>query len=91
MTVSVVAAVAHSVQLNWGASTTAGVSYNVYRASSIGGGQYVLLNAQPLNALSYNDGTVKSGNTYTYAVTAVDANGIQSNFSSPANAAIPVP
>ncbi len=91
VTVSVVAAVAHSVQLNWGASATAGVNYNVYRASSVGGGQYVLLNSQPLGALTYTDGTVKSGNTYTYAVTAVDAAGLQSAFSAPANATIPVP
>lgn len=91
VTVSVITAVAHSVQLNWGASATSGVNYNVYRASTLGGGQYVLLNAQPLTALSYTDSTVHSGDSYVYAVTAVDATGIQSRFSNQANAAIPIP
>ncbi len=91
VTVSVVTATAHSVVLKWGASATPGVSYNVYRASTTGGGQYVLLNPQPLSALSYTDSTVQSGETYVYAVTSVNAAGIQSPFSNIATAVIPVP
>lgn len=90
VTVSVISAVAHNVVLNWGASGTAGVSYNVYRASTVGGG-YVLLNSQPLTVLSYTDSTVRSGNNYVYAVAAVDAAGAQSPLTSPVPAAIPIP
>lgn len=91
VTVSVIAAVAHNVVLNWKASVTTGVSYNIYRASTLGGGTYVLLNTQPLSTLSYTDSTVRSGNSYVYAVTAMDASGNQSSFSNSVNAAIPIP
>lgn len=79
----------HKVVLTWAASTSSVTGYNVYRAS--GANSYVLLNVQPLTALSYTDSSVQSGQTYYYAVTAVDANGLQSMLSNQVTAVIPSP
>ena len=80
----------HSVDLTWTASTTPTVvGYNVYRGSQTGG-PYQILNTT-LQSLSFTDGTVQSGTTYYYVVTAVDANGAESAFSSEAPAVIPTP
>ena len=45
--------------------------YRVYRAESEGG-PFVLLTEDVLRVPSYSDDTVASGQTYYYAVTAVD-------------------
>jgi hypothetical protein len=51
--------------------------YHVYR--SLGGGKsYLRLNAKLLTRTTFSDDTVKSGNTYYYAVTAVDKSGNES-------------
>jgi centrosomal CEP192-like protein/HYDIN/CFA65/VesB family protein/ASPM-SPD-2-Hydin domain-containing protein/uncharacterized protein DUF1573 len=68
------AATAHSVQLSWDASPTAGVSgYNVFRAGVSDGYGTTPLNPAPISTLSFTDTTVASGQTYFYVVTAVDA------------------
>ena len=79
----------HKVVLNWTASPSAVVGYNVYRAPSQG--SFVQLNSQPIAGLTYTDSTVQPGQTYSYAVAAVDKNGVQSIFSVPAAATIPSP
>ncbi len=53
-----------SVALGWTASTTSGVTYNVYRNG-------VLLNTAPVSGTSFTDTTVTYGNTYVYTVRAV--------------------
>jgi len=81
-------ATAHSVALNWSPSSSSGVmGYYVYRA--IGTGGYTRLETSPVSGLSYTDTTVVSGTTYLYAVTAVDASGIESNYSAAVSATIP--
>jgi fibronectin type 3 domain-containing protein len=76
----------HSVTLNWSAPAGAEVvSYNVYRR--IPGAGFVKLAQVP--APPYEDRLVLSGNTYYYAVTAIDKSGHESRFSVPTQTAIP--
>jgi hypothetical protein len=79
--------VAHSVALSWGASASSVAGYRVYRDD--GSGLSPLTSVIP--DLTYTDATVVSGSTYRYAVTAVDAAGIESPFSNEATAVIPTP
>jgi hypothetical protein len=51
--------------------------YNVYRSTQSGKG-YKRLADKPLMRTTYSDESVKSGNTYFYAVTAVDKSGNES-------------
>ena len=87
---------ASNVGLVWAASTTPSVTYNVYRCSI---SATACVPSQPANfsqiakgiaGLSYTDSSVSSGQTYYYALTAVDTSNAESVLSavSPA-AAIP--
>ena len=77
----------HGVVLNWGASSSAGVtSYNVYRGSQ-SGGPYAL--AGNVGALTYSDGCGAAGTTCYYTVTALDAAGDESGYSNEVSATIP--
>jgi fibronectin type 3 domain-containing protein len=87
-TATVTVAAPHSVTLNWSASSTAGVTYDVYRGT-ISGGPYSLLSSN-LTSTTYKDANVQSGSTYYYVVTAVDSAG-QSPYSNMVQAAIPMP
>jgi fibronectin type 3 domain-containing protein len=78
----------HSVDLSWIASTTPGVSYNVYRGSQTGG-PYTKLNGTPIVGTAYTDTTVLSGLKYFYVVTAVDSSNIESVYSNEVPASIP--
>jgi hypothetical protein len=80
--------VTHSVALSWIASTTPGVSYNVYRGSQTGG-PYTRLNGTPVASTAYTDTTVLSGLKYFYVVTAVDSSNIESVYSNEVPASIP--
>jgi chitinase len=78
----------HSVALNWQASTSTGVSgYYVYRSGV--SGSYARLNSAPTASLKYTDGSVSSGATYYYVVTAVTSAGVESVQSSRVTAVIP--
>lgn len=79
---------AHSVALNWTASTSTVSGYNVYR-STVSGSGYAKLNASLVASLSYSDTSVQSGTTYFYVATAVDSAGDESVNSNQANATIP--
>jgi hypothetical protein len=79
----------HSVNLNWVASTSVGVvGYYVYRGNRLGG-TYAQIGFT--GGTSYVDTSVLSGQTYFYAVTAVDGQNKESMRSTPAMAIIPVP
>lgn len=79
----------HSVELNWQASTSPNVTgYYVYRANGATAA-YSKLVTTPVSGLNYADAAVLAGETYTYAVTAVDSSGQESAYSSPATATIP--
>jgi len=62
-------AVPHYVTLNWTASTTPSVTYNVYRTTT--SGVYAGALASAGAATTYTDSTVAAGQTYYYVVTAV--------------------
>ena len=62
-------ATSHSVILNWAASTTPGVSYNVYRGPSAAGPFVVI--SKSVAALTYTDNLVAIGTSYVYYLTAV--------------------
>lgn len=82
--------VAHSVDLTWVASPSAGVlGYNVYRSSTTGG-PYSLLNSSLVTGTTYTDSAVQSGQTYYYVVRAKSASE-ESGPSNEATAVIPNP
>jgi fibronectin type 3 domain-containing protein len=84
-----VSGTAHSAALSWGASSSSGIAgYNVYR-STTPGASFVRINSALLTALKYTDGTVASGQTYYYAVTAVSSVGAESTYSGQVTANIP--
>lgn len=68
---------ARNVLLTWGASSTSGVTYNVYRCSGTCTSALTNFNqiATGIGALTYTDAdaALVSGQTYVYAVTAVAA------------------
>lgn len=76
----------HTVTLSWKASTTAEVSYNVYRRGMSG---TVKLNPQPLTATTYVDRNVQPGQTYYYIAKAVNAKGTESSASNEVLVTIP--
>jgi hypothetical protein len=81
-------AVQHSATLNWTASTSAGVGYNIYRGAT-SGGPYTKLNSSANSSTTYADLSVVSGQTYYYVVTAVDSSNVESVFSNQVQAVIP--
>jgi hypothetical protein len=80
--------VAHTIKLQWNASTSTVAGYRVYR-SPVSGGAYVLLTSSLLTPLSYVDSTVQNGKNFCYQVTAVDSTGTESFASNEACAAVP--
>ena len=83
--------VAHSVILKWDASSTSTVvGYNVFRSTQ-SGGPYTVLNTGLISGLTYTDQTVQSGKTYYYNLTAMDENGVESQFAGEVSAVIPSP
>ncbi len=81
---------AHSVDLKWKASPSVVVGYNVYRADK-SDGPYRKLNSSPVRETNYKDTTVQADRTYFYRVTAVDAKGGESGFTSQIKAVVPSP
>jgi hypothetical protein len=81
-------AATHSVQLSWDASSSPVSGYNVYRGGA-SHGPFTRLNGSLVDALSYKDGTVASGDTYYYVTTAVANSGVESGYSNAAKATIP--
>lgn len=84
-----VAASSHSVQLSWMASSSSGVvGYNIYRGSS-SSGSFAKLNSSTIAGLSFADSTVQAGQTYSYEVTTVSSNGVESAPCSPVTTTVP--
>lgn len=77
----------HSVTLKWVASTTPGVTYNVYRVTE-STGKLEKLNKDPVTELTFTDPGPVNGEKYTYYVTAV-AGSQESAHSNTASAKIP--
>ena len=76
-----------TVTLKWVASTTPGVTYNVYRVTE-STGKLEKLNKDPVTELTFTDSHPVNGEKYTYYVTAVAGNR-ESAHSNTASAKIP--
>jgi hypothetical protein len=85
-----VSTTSHSVSLNWNASTSVVVGYNVYR-TTVSGGPYSKVNSSLISGTSFTDSTVQAGQTYFYVTTAVDSNSNESTYSNEVSATIPSP
>ena len=70
----------HRVLLTWGASSSPGVGYNVYR-SSTSDPRFLKINPTNIQGLSYTDDSVENGVTYIYVARAADALGNESSDS----------
>jgi hypothetical protein len=82
------AQVAHSVSLNWSASTSAVTGYNVY-SGAVSGGPYAKVTSAPLAATDYTDSSVQTGQTYYFVVTAVNSQSQESAYSAQVSATVP--
>ena len=78
----------HSVSLNWTASTSSVIGYNVY-SGTVSGGPYSKLTSAPTSATNFMDSTVRATQTYYYVTTSVDSSNTESVRSSEASAIIP--
>ena len=78
----------HSVAVTWNPSTSQVVGYFVYRQPGIGG-SFTKLNSAPVALTQFTDDNVQNGQSYTYVVTAIDADNNESEYSAPAEAVIP--
>ncbi len=76
------------VLLTWDASSSPVVGYHVYR-STVSGGPYAVQTASAIAALDFTDSSVAPGTTYYYAVTSIDASGLESGYSNQVVATIP--
>lgn len=79
----------HVVDLSWNPSTSQVAGYNIYRHSSSGNPVKVNSTVEP--ATTFSDGTVSSGQTYSYFVTAVGPNSVESSPSNEVTVVIPTP
>lgn len=77
----------HVVALNWNASGSDIVGYNVYRSPD--GATWKRINAGLIASMLYNDPTVANSTMYYYATTAVDASGRESKKSASIEVTIP--
>jgi hypothetical protein len=82
--------VAHSIQLNWTASPSMTLGYNVYRGAQPGG-PYTLVNASLVSGPAFTDTHVQAGSAYFYTVTAVGTNSVESEPSNESESIVPNP
>jgi hypothetical protein len=82
--------ISHSATVNWNASTSAVIGYNVYRGS-VSGGPYQKINTPLDAATTFTDSTVQAGQIYYWVVTAVASSNVESVYSSQVSATIPTP
>jgi hypothetical protein len=81
------AASQHPVAVSWSPSPSVVVGYFVYRG--VGPNPQLSRFSGELNTTTYTDSAVVGGQSYTYAVTAVDANNVESALSTTATVTIP--
>ncbi len=80
---------APSLRLSWMPSETSPIaSVRVYRAEA-SGGPYAMLVSLSGSTTFYEDAATRSGATYFYVVTAVDARGVESAWSNEASGPVP--
>jgi hypothetical protein len=81
---------AHSATVNWNASKSAVVGYNIYRTPA-SFESWTRLNSSPIIATSYTDCDVQGGGSYLFTVTSVNSANLESGFSDATYATIPSP
>jgi len=81
-----ITATGHTIELNWNASSSSGVTYSVYR-SGTHNGPYLRI-ASGISCLTYIDLNVRRGNSYYYVVTSVDGSR-ESAYSNESTVTIP--
>lgn len=81
---------AHTATLNWTASTSTVVGYNIYR-ETVSGGPYTLVNPSIVAGAQYVDSTILAGQTYYYVATAVGSGNVESVYSNQVTANTPIP
>lgn len=81
---------AHSATVNWVASKSNVVGYNIYRTSA-SFESWARLNSSPILATSYTDCDVQSGDSYLFTVTSVNSANVESSFSDATVVTIPSP
>jgi hypothetical protein len=84
-----VAATQHSVSLSWQPDASGVSGYNVYRRGPGNSGNYKRINTSLDSSPSYLDGSVQGGDLYSYYVTAVNGQGVESAPSNYASVSIP--
>jgi fibronectin type 3 domain-containing protein len=77
----------HSVTITWTASVSPIAGYTVYRASPPS--SPARLTSSLVSDTQYIDRTVEAGHTYSYSVTSVDSNGIESKPSGNITVTVP--
>ena len=83
--------ISHSATLNWTASTSTAIGYNLYRGT-ISGGPYTKINSSIDATTTFTDaGIVQAGKTYYWVVTAVNSSNVESVLSGEVSATIPTP
>ena len=82
--------ISYLVKLDWIASTSPVIGYNVYRGTE-SGGPYMLLSSSLVTTTQYEDSSVQSGQTYYHVVTAVDSSDVESAYSNQVSSTIPSP
>jgi hypothetical protein len=81
----------HSATLSWTASASPNISgYNIYRGTA-SGGPYSKVNSALVAATTFTDNSVQAGQTYYYALTAVNSSSVESVFSAEAQTSVPTP
>jgi hypothetical protein len=83
-----VATVPHTVALSWAPAVTGVTGFKTY-VSMVSGGPYVQMGSLPSTTSAYSDGSVQSGHTYFYVVTAVNSANEESLYSSEVAAIVP--
>jgi hypothetical protein len=78
----------HTVALNWIASPSTVVGYNVYRGTQ-SGGPYAQTNSSLVAGTTYSDSSLAAGQIYWYVVTSVASSGIESAHSNEAMVTVP--
>jgi hypothetical protein len=81
---------AHSAVVNWVASKSPVVGYNIYRTPA-SFESWTRLNSSPIIATSYTDCDVQGGGSYLFTVTSVNSTNVESSFSDATLATIPSP
>ena len=86
--VSIPSVAQHTVALQWNASSTPSVTYNIYRGTS--SGVYTLqINPSPIVCCSFTDSQVVNGTTYYYIAKSFDGTQESTSGSNEAIAVIP--